>query len=37
MGLVFDHYQELLSLGQATGSTIMNGFAAMAKDLSLYQ
>ena len=33
MGLVFDHYQEILSLSRETASTIMNGFAQMAKDL----
>ena len=33
MGLVFDHYQELLSLSQETASCIMNGFEKMAKEL----
>ena len=35
MGLIYDHYQELLSLGENTASCIMNGFAAMAKELGL--
>ena len=33
LGLVFDHYQEILSLSQETASCIMNGFAAMAEEL----
>ena len=33
MGLVFDHYQELLSLGEKTASCLMNGFAQMAQEL----
>ena len=33
MGLIYDHYQELLSLGETTASCLMNGFAAMAKEL----
>ena len=33
LGLVFDHYQEILSLSQQTASSIMNGFAAMAETL----
>ena len=33
LGLVFDHYQELLSLSQETASSIMNGFSQMARDL----
>ena len=33
MGLVFDHYQETLSLSKETGSTVMNGFATMAEEL----
>ncbi len=33
LGLVFDHYQEILSLSQETASCIMNGFAAMAESL----
>ena len=33
MGLVFDHYQEILSLSQETASRIMNGFAALAEDV----
>ena len=33
MGLVFDHYQEMLSLSKTTASAVMNGFAAMAKEL----
>ena len=33
LGLVFDHYQEILSLSQETASSIMNGFAAMAESL----
>ena len=33
MGLVFDHYQEILSLSRETASRIMNGFAALAEDV----
>lgn len=33
MGLIYDHYQELLSLGENTASCIMNGFMAMAQEL----
>ena len=33
MGLIYDHYQELLSLGENTASCIMNGFKAMAEEL----
>ena len=33
LGLVFDHYQEILSLSKETASCIMNGFAAMAQEL----
>ena len=33
LGLVFDHYQEILSLSKETASCIMNGFAQMAEDL----
>ncbi|MBQ6118470.1 MAG: hypothetical protein IJK98_04485, partial [Clostridia bacterium] len=33
MGLVFDHYQELLSLSRETASSLMNGFASLAGEL----
>ncbi len=33
MGLVFDHYQETLSLGKNTASFLMNEYAALAKEV----
>lgn len=32
-GIIDDHYQELISLGQNTASSIMNGFAALAETI----
>lgn len=33
MGIINDHYQELISLGKNTASSIMNGFAALSKTI----
>ena len=33
MGLVFDHYQETLSLGKSTASYLMSEYAALAKEV----
>lgn len=34
MAIVYDHYQEMISLGKDTASSIMNGFAKLAEELS---
>lgn len=34
MGLVFDHYQETLSLGKTTASYLMTEYAALAKEVA---
>lgn len=32
-GIVFDHYQELISLGEQTASSIMNGFVSLKESI----
>ena len=34
MGIINDHYQELISLGKNAASSIMNGFAALAEEIA---